>query len=155
MRRTSRRRRRDRCLVAERIERTFLALCIAMPASGHEALARVGDEDFGAELNARAATHLRAHLDNPTDGIGDDDELARLITELVVRAARGTPTPELLRAEELQLGLARIDRQIVAARAGGAAAGISIADLARERASVKAQLDSAIDSAMDASVRTS
>jgi hypothetical protein len=137
---------------SERIERTFLALCIALPGAGAEALGRVVDEHFGSALHLRAAEHLRAHLASPADGIDEaDDELARLITELVVRAARGTPTPQLLRAEELQLELARIDRLIVAARGPDAPANVSVADLAQARAKVKADLDAAMDSAMEAS----
>lgn len=137
---------------SERIERTFLALCIALPGPGAEALARVVDEHFGSALQLRAAQHLRAHLASPEEGIDEgDEELSRLITELSVRAARGTPTKQLLRAEELQLELARIDRLIVAARGADAPANVSVADLARERATVKADFDAAMDSAMEAS----
>ena len=79
---------------AERIERTFLALCIALPGPGRDALARVTEDSFGGPLHARAAAHLRAHLDAPTEGIGDDPELAQLLTELAVRAARwSAPRP--------------------------------------------------------------
>ncbi|HZO36514.1 MAG TPA: DNA primase [Solirubrobacteraceae bacterium] len=137
---------------SERIERTFLALCIALPGPGAEALARVGDDHFGSALQLRAAVHLRAHLASPAEGIDEsDEELSRLITELSVRAGRGTATKQLLRAEELQLELARIDRLIVAARGPDAPPNVSVADLARERATVKADLDAAMDSAMEAS----
>jgi hypothetical protein len=135
---------------AERIERTFLALCIALPAQGHEALDRVSGEHFSSPLLQRAAEHLRVHLAAPTEGIAEgDEELAALMTELAVRAARGNPTRETLRVEELQLEVARFDRLVARARGEEAATGIS--DLAHQRAEVKAQLDAAIDAALQAS----
>jgi DNA primase len=134
---------------SERIERTFLALCIALPAQGHEALDRVGPDHFASPLLARAAEHLRVHLAAPTEGVAeDDDELAALMTELAVRAARGNPTRETLRVEELQLEVARLDRLVTKAR-GEEEPGV--ADLAHKRAAVKADLDSAIDAALQAS----
>ena len=138
---------------SERIERTFLALCIALPAQGHEALDRVGEEHFASPLLARAAEHLRVHLAAPTQGIPETDtDLAALMTELSVRAGRGNPTRETLRVEELQLGLARLDRAVSRARGGEEATGVS--DLARQRAEVKAELDAAIDAALQASAPT-
>ena len=135
---------------SERIERTFLALCIALPTQGHEALDRVTAEHFSSPLLARAADHLRVHLAAPTEGIPDGDtDLASLMTELSVRASRGNPTRETLRVEELQLELARLDRAVSRARGGEAATGVS--DLARQRAAVKAELDAAIDAALQAS----
>jgi DNA primase len=133
----------------ERIERTFLALCIALPGPGHEALDRVTPEHFSSELLRRAADHLRMHLAAPAEGVADDDaELAALITELSVRAARGNPPRETLRVEELQLDLARLDRAVAQARSG---ADGHVAELAVTRAAVKAQLDVAIDAALEAS----
>ncbi|HVW17255.1 MAG TPA: hypothetical protein VHB30_03310, partial [Solirubrobacteraceae bacterium] len=95
-----------------------------------------------------AAEHLRAHLAAPTEGVAaDDEELLALMTELSVRAARGNPTHETLRVEELQLERARIDRAMTAARAGD---GGSVSDLARARAQVQAELDTAMDAAVRA-----
>lgn len=133
---------------SERIERTFLALCIALPRPGQEALDRVTPEHFSSPVLARAAEHLRTHLEAPSEGLGEDEaELAGLMTELAVRAARGNPKQETLRVEELQLELARVDRRMVQARAGGE----GVSELAQERATVKARLDAAIDAALDAS----
>jgi DNA primase len=133
---------------SERIERTFLALCIALPNPGHEALGRVTAEHFSNELLRRAADHLRVHLAAPTEGVPEDDaELATLMTELTVRAARGRPKVETLRVEELQLEFARLDRAVSSAQAGGDG---NVAQLAGERAEVKARLDAAIDAALDA-----
>ena len=136
----------------ERIERTFLALCIALPTQGHEALERVTPEHFSTDLLRRAAEHLRSHLAAPTDEIGeDDDDLLSLMTELSVRAARGNPTKETLHVEELQLEFARLDRQVAHASAGGDG---HVAELAAQRARVKADLDAAIDAALEASAST-
>jgi DNA primase len=134
---------------AERIERTFLALCIALPKPGHDALDRVTPEHFSSPLLARAAEHLKVHLASPGDGVADDDvDLSRLMTELSVRAASGSPTQETLRVEELQLDLARLDREIAHSRAAGDG---RVSTLATERAAVKAEYDSAFDAAMEAS----
>jgi DNA primase len=134
---------------AERIERTFLALCIALPKHGHAALDAVSAEHFSSELLGRAATHLRVHLADPAAGVAEDDhDLASLMTELSVRAANGTAKPELLRVEGLQLELARLDRAIASAKASGDG---GVSKLVVERNAVKAGYDEAIEAAMDAS----
>ena len=53
-----------------------------------------------------------------------------MLAELQVRAARATPTRAALEAERLRLELATLERQIAAARAGGAG---DIVELARRR----------------------
>jgi DNA primase len=130
-------------------ERTFLALCIAMPDRGAEMLARVEPEaHFTSEVLRRAAVHLREHLTSPTSGLPEDDEeLRSLVTELAVRAARGTSHRETLVVEFLQLDLARLERDIARARS---AAGGEVATLARRRGQLKSELDLAIDRAMAA-----
>jgi len=70
------------------------------------------------------------------------------MTELAVRAARGNPAKETLAVEELQLEMARLDRAVAHAKAGGDG---HVSELAQERAAVKARLDAAIDAALDAS----
>ncbi len=133
----------------ERTERNFLALCIALPAQGHEALDRVTPEHFSSPLLVRAAEHLRVHLASPTDGLPEEDqELAALMTELSVRAASGRPSRETLRVEELQLELSRLDRAI--AHASSDAEG-QVTGLAASRTSIKKELDAAIDAALEAS----
>ena len=133
----------------ETIERTFLALCLALPGPGAQALGRMTPEHFSSALTGRAAEHLRAHLDDPAEGLpSEDHELAALITELSVRSARGNPPVETLRVEELQLGLARLDRAIAAARSKGEG---GVSDLVEERRRVKDELDSAFEAALDVS----
>jgi len=105
----------------EDTERMFLARCLAVRGAGRDAL---GDLDvdalFAAELTRRAARHLAAHPDHPGEGLPSGDEaLARLVAELVVRAAELAPDQEALALERLQLDMERLDRQISAARRAG------------------------------------
>lgn len=131
------RRRVDR---REQTERAFLALCIAMPGAGHEALARMRPEDhFTSALARRAAEHLRERLEDPMADLPEgDEELGTLVAELATRFAPASVAPSTLELEALQLEHAHIDREIAAARAGGR---IEVAGLARERAQVKERID--------------
>ncbi len=131
----------------ERVERAFLALCLAMPARGGELLKRADpDEHFAGALTRRAAIHLREHLDDPVDTApADDAELRELLTELSVRAARETPAAPTLDVEWLQLELRRLERLRAAARTTGTA---SATELAERREAIKAELDRAIERAV-------
>jgi DNA primase len=127
----------------EDTERAFLALCIATPDDGQEMLASVDiDEHFSSDLLRRAAGHLRAvDLRQPMAGAPPaDQELNRLLAELVVEAGRDEAHPAMLEAQRLQLELARVDRQIQRAR--GEQRG-EISGLAGQRAEVKRQFDRA------------
>ncbi|MFL5820722.1 MAG: DNA primase [Solirubrobacteraceae bacterium] len=129
-------------------ERTFLALCIALPEHGREALRRVDlEQHFTSESVRRAAAHLREHLAHPLAGLepGDGD-LSPLLAELSLRAAHQPAEPSTLEVQGLQLETARLEREIAAARAEGR---LDISALARERTRVKERLDSAIDRVME------
>jgi DNA primase len=130
----------------EEAERRFLAFCLALPALGEEALAKVTlDEHFTSALTRRAAEHLRGRLEHPRSDLPPDDpELDALITELVVRAGREPATAETLEAQRLQLELRRIDQRMRAARDRGEG---GIVELARARQEVKAQFDLAMERA--------
>jgi DNA primase len=131
----------------ERTERTFLAFCIARPELGGPALSDLDlQHDFSVASTRHAAAHLRAHLSAPTQGIPDGDgELAALMRELTVRAARMSSAPPIaFEIERLQLALARLDRDITAARRSGD----EVAELARRRAATQSQIDQALDRAM-------
>ncbi len=132
----------------ERTERTFLALCIALPKLGAPALAELDlDADLTAPATRAAAAHLREHLAAPTDGLADDDPIAPLVRELSVRAARASgASPAAFEAERLQLALARLDREIAAARS--AAAG-DVSELAARRSTMLVKLKHMVDTAMD------
>ena len=123
----------------ERGERTFLALCIAFPREGAEALARLDPEQhLTGDLSRRAAAHLAvaAHLERPLDDLPQDDpELATLVSELDSRAARGAGiTVQSLEHAWLALEMARLDRAIDAARATQSG---EVATLSAERQQVR------------------
>jgi len=122
-------------------ERSFLALCIALPELGGRALAELDPEaDLTSDVARRAAAHLREHLHSPTEGLDElyDAELKALVQELAVRAtAMDASSPRDFEIERLQLALARLGREIAAARASGAA----IEELAARRGTLGAQLD--------------
>jgi DNA primase len=123
-------------------ERAFLALCIASPAAGAQALVELDlAESFTSELMRRAAQHLRSHLSDPHGGLPEDDpELASLVAKLVVEAGRESAREDMLEVQRLQLELARMDRQIQRTRAlqGG-----EVNELAQRRTEVKRDFERA------------
>ena len=123
----------------EEAEYSFLALCIAHPTPGAQRLSNLDVEAvLASPLARRAAAHLRDHIEAPSRGIAPEDEQLRaLIAELVMRAreAEDSPPVELSRAA-LHLDLARLDRDIAAARVDGD----PLEDLARERQRVLGEL---------------
>jgi DNA primase len=131
----------------ERTERALLALCIADPGAGEQALAELDPEThFTSQVLRRAVVHLRGRLSDPGSGLPEDDpELAALIAELVVQAGREPPAPAMLASQRMQLELARIDRDIVRAR--GRESG-EVNELARRRAEVKREFDLAYEQAL-------
>jgi DNA primase len=133
----------------EQTERTFLALCMALPEQGREALRAVDlEQHFTSALTRRAAAHLGQHLATPLEHVPPDDaELSGLIAELAVRASRETAEPATLEVEALQLEKDRLEREISAAQAAGR---LDIAQLATERGKVRERLEMAIDRATTA-----
>ena len=132
----------------EPTERSFLALCIALPALGAPALAALDLEaDLTSATTRRAAAHLREHLDAPTAGLADDDPLLAFMRELAVGDARTqAATPAAFEIERLQLTLARLDREIAAARV---AASGDVSKLAQRRWEAQAKLAHAVERAME------
>jgi DNA primase len=123
-----------------RAERTFLALCVAMPDLGAATLSEIDpDELLTSEPLRRAARHLDGRTDSPlADLPSDDDELARIVADLVARAGRSTEvSPESLQHARLVLERDRLDRAIIRRRAEG---GAGINELARERERVLEQV---------------
>jgi DNA primase len=129
----------------ERTERTFLALCIALPALGAPALAELDlDADLTTPATRAAAAHLREHLRAPTDGLDEEDPIAGLVRELSVRAGGITATPAVFRMERLQLALHRYEREIAGARSRGE----PVHDLAERRSATKAEINRAMEQLM-------
>ncbi len=141
----------------EETERTFLVLCLAAPQEGASAL---GDLDlashFTSDLLRRVAEHLRAgdlrepmkNLTASGNGHSPDPDLEGVLAELVVQAGREEGQPAMLRVQRLQLELARVDRQIQAARVQGAG---DVSELARQRGDVKREFDRAYEMALQES----
>jgi DNA primase len=130
-------------------ERTFLALCIAAPARGAEALQTLEiPEHFTGELMRRAALHLRdGSLSEPLRGVDErDPELLSLLSELTVQAGREPTSAALLEAQLAQLQLSRLDRLIQAARSGGEG---RLAELAERRRELKLAFDRAQERALE------
>lgn len=138
----------------EETERTFLVLCLASPQEGAQALGEFDlNGHFTSDLLRRAAEHLRAgDLREPMKSAGaegnghdPDPELEGVLAELVVQAGREESRPAMLRVQRLQLELARVDRQIQAARVQGAG---DVSELARRRGDVKREFDRAYEQAL-------
>jgi len=137
----------------EDTERAFLALCIAVPEHGEQAINDIDlDGMFTSDLLRRAAQHLKAgHLTEPLKGVdAEDRELVGLLAELTVEAGRWpvsahTTKPPMLEVQQLQLQLAWIDRRIHTARAQGIG---EVSDLAKRRGEVKQRFDRAQERAM-------
>jgi DNA primase len=129
----------------EETERSFLVLCLASPEEGARVLAEVDmDGHFTSALLRRVAEHLRdGDLREPMKG---DPELAGVLAELVVEAGREQTQPAMLEVQRLQLELARVDRQIQAARGQGAG---DVSDLAHRRGQIKREFDGAYERALE------
>jgi DNA primase len=129
----------------EETERSFLVLCLASPEEGATALAEVDmGGHFTSALLRRVAEHLRdGGLREPMRG---DPELAGVLAELVVEAGREQAQPAMLEVQRLQLELARVDRQIQAARGQGAG---DVSDLAHRRGQIKREFDGAYERALE------
>jgi DNA primase len=118
----------------ERRERALLAMCIALPEQGRAYLARLGDDHFSA-TGARAAAWLRDRLDDPASDLPrDDDELAGVISELVLLAHDEPASPDAMEHNYLLLEQRRLEGEIAAAGKSGDYE--RRAALSRERASL-------------------
>jgi hypothetical protein len=91
----------------------------------------------------RAAAHIAPRTDAPlTELPGDDDELARVIADLVAQAGRMPDVSEArLQHARLLLERDRLDRAIRRTRVQG---GADIAGLAREREEVLEQIHAVV-----------
>jgi DNA primase len=105
----------------EQAERTFLAMCLALPEEGERQLAEIDLDDwFSAPATRRAAAYLCGRLRAPAADLPAGDEpLARLVAELVIRAGELGTTPAKFELEALQMDLRRLERRIAAARLSG------------------------------------
>jgi len=136
---------------AVRTERGFLVLCVALPEAGRRALQAIDPEQhLTSERLRRAARHLAGQTEMPLSGLApDDEELARVMADLVGRAGRaGDVSEEQLDQQRLLLERARLERAIRRAREEG---GTKTQELAREREQVLGEIR-AIDVRMEKAV---
>jgi DNA primase len=132
---------------AGRAEHAFLAQCLASPSAGREALAQLDLEaTFTSDVTRRAAAHVRDRLAGGAELPPDDDELATLMAELVVRAGEMRSSEAALEGERLSLELLAIERQIAAARA---AASGDVTPLVARREELRRRRDTAIARAIE------
>jgi DNA primase len=116
----------------ERREAGMLAMCIKLPAEGEPFLERLTDAHFSRPAAARARAWLRDHLEDPMDGLGrDDEELYSYVADLKLRADEEPASPEAMELSFLELELAKVDDEIVAAQTNGGAPPVK---LQRDRA---------------------
>ena len=119
-----------------RVERAFLALCVALPDAGARMLFEIDpDQLITSGVMRRAARHIAGRTHSPLANLPPDDEvLARTVADLVARAGRaGHLSEDQLTHARLVLERARLERAIRRARAEGA---VGIGELAREREAV-------------------
>ncbi|MBV9681978.1 MAG: DNA primase [Solirubrobacterales bacterium] len=119
-----------------RVERAFLALCVALPDAGARMLFEIDpDQLITSGVMRRAARHIAGRTHSPLADLPPDDEvLARAVADLVARAGRaGHLSEDQLTHARLVLERARLERAIRRARAEGA---VGIGELAREREAV-------------------
>jgi hypothetical protein len=118
----------------ERRERALLAMCVAMPDPGREYLERLG-EDHLTPLGAKARAWIRKHPEDLSSNLpGDDDELAGLITEIVIVAGEEPASAEAMELNYLLLEQRRLEGEIAAA--GEAGESERRAQLSKERAAL-------------------
>jgi DNA primase len=118
----------------ERRERALLAMCIALPGEGTEYLGRLTDAHL-SPTGLRAAAWLREHPGEEASNLPhDDDELAGLITELVMLSRDEPASRESMELNFLLLEQRRLEDEIAAAGEKGDYE--HRASLSRERAAL-------------------
>ena len=99
----------------ERRERALLAMCIKLPAEGRDLLDRLTDQHL-SPTGARALRWLREHPEDPASELPqEDDELASLITELVMVAHQEPASREAMELNFLLLEQRRLEDELAAA----------------------------------------
>jgi DNA primase len=99
----------------ERRERSLLAMCIALPEEGGEYLGRLSEEHL-SPTGLRAVTWLRENPGDPASNLPhDDDELAALISELVILSHDQPASRESMELNFLLLEQRRLEDELAAA----------------------------------------
>jgi len=98
----------------ERRERALLAMCIALPEDGREFLSRLTDAHLSAS-GIRAAAWLRENPGDPASNLPHEDEMASLISELVMISHDQPASREAMELNYLLLEQRRLEDEIAAA----------------------------------------
>ncbi len=98
----------------ERRERALLAMCITLPAEGRTYLERLDGAHLSA-TGALAVAWLREHPDPASNLPRGDDELAGLVTELVMLSREEPASPEAMELNFLLLEQRRLEDELAAA----------------------------------------
>jgi DNA primase len=97
----------------ERVERSFLSLCLGLGDEGSKYLERSTPEHFATELMRKARLHLLTHTGDPLADLGPDDNLlASAVMEIVQKADEQDVAEQELRLSYLQLELRRVERDL-------------------------------------------
>jgi DNA primase len=97
----------DAATRGERWERIFLAMCVSSGELGRAYLERLSDEHLSSEVLRRARSWILEHFESPTSDLGrDDEQLAQVVSEIVVRAS-GQPADE----HALEVGFLGLERR--------------------------------------------
>lgn len=105
---------------SERWERIFFAMCVSSGDQGREYLEKLSDDHLSSDLLRRTRNWLVANFDAPTERLShDDDELARAVSEIVVRASTQPADEHALEVGYLGLERRRIERELSAAAEAG------------------------------------
>ena len=121
----------------ERRERALLAMCIALPEDGREFLGRLTDAHLSAS-GIRAAAWLRENPGDPASNLPHEDEMASLISELVMLSHDQPASREAMELNFLLLEQRRLEDEIAAAGERGDYE--HRAALSRERAALVEQI---------------
>jgi hypothetical protein len=98
----------------ERRERALLAMCIALPEDGKGYLERLTEAHLSPS-GVLAATWLREHPGDPASNLPQDNDLAGLITELVMLSRSEPASPDAMQLNFLLLEQRRLEDEIAAA----------------------------------------
>ncbi|HEX2706605.1 MAG TPA: DNA primase, partial [Solirubrobacterales bacterium] len=98
----------------ERRERALLAMCIALPEEGREYLGRLTDAHL-SPTGIRATAWLRENPGDPASNLPHDDEMAGLVTELVMLSRDQPASRESMELNFLLLEQRRLEDELAAA----------------------------------------
>jgi DNA primase len=114
----------------EEREYKLLALCLAKPELGRETLGRLDESHFSSPFLRRCFLRLRDHIDDPLEGLADDDANLYNAIQKLQAMDHEEPTKQNLEFREMLLERDRLDREL---REGDGDAS-KVVELQRERA---------------------